>query len=165
MDITDAGEKFSRNPTVDDLVELCRNLNEAGARYVIIGGFAILHHGFLRSTADIDLLVDSDKKNISRIKEALLYLPDQAVREVQLDDVLKYTVVKVADEIVIDILGIACGIQFNDVQENIEYDNLNGVQIPYLKAEALLLTKQSLRPQDIQDKLFLEQLIRERDKR
>lgn len=37
-----AGEKFSRNPTMEDLVELCRNLNDAGVRYVVIGGFALI---------------------------------------------------------------------------------------------------------------------------
>lgn len=30
-----------RLPTTADLVTLCRALNEAGARYVVIGGFAI----------------------------------------------------------------------------------------------------------------------------
>jgi hypothetical protein len=31
----------SREPTLEDLRDLCRALNEHGARYVVIGGFAI----------------------------------------------------------------------------------------------------------------------------
>jgi len=48
MDESNAGTEFSRNPTIDDLVELCRNLNAAGAEYVVIGGFAVIHYGFVR---------------------------------------------------------------------------------------------------------------------
>lgn len=32
--------KNSRAPELEDLVNLCRRLNEQGARYVLIGGFA-----------------------------------------------------------------------------------------------------------------------------
>ena len=40
----------SRPPTLDDLIELCRRLNEEGAEYVVIGGMAILQLGFVRAT-------------------------------------------------------------------------------------------------------------------
>jgi hypothetical protein len=46
MDESNAGKEFSRTPTLDDLVELCRNLNAVGAKYVIIGGFAVIQYGF-----------------------------------------------------------------------------------------------------------------------
>lgn len=48
-----------RAPELEDLVELCRRLNEADARYLLIGGFAVILHGFVRGTKDIDLLVDA----------------------------------------------------------------------------------------------------------
>ena len=44
-----------RIPTTSDLVVLCRALNEAGARYLVIGGFAINYHGYIRATEDIDI--------------------------------------------------------------------------------------------------------------
>ncbi len=34
-------ELTSREPTVEDLRELCRALNDRGAKYVVVGGFAI----------------------------------------------------------------------------------------------------------------------------
>jgi len=143
-------------------VELCRHLNGASVRYVIVGGFAVLHHGYVRATVDIDVLTDPRERNIACIKEAMLFLPDQAIREVRVTDVAEYTVVRVADEVVVDLMGNACGVTYEEVQDSIEYDEINGVRIPYLTAEALLRTKQSLRPQDVQDRLFLEQLIREK---
>jgi hypothetical protein len=60
---------------------LCRDLNEAGARYVVIGGMAIVQAGFTRTTEDIDLIVDTSPENIARLRAALMRLPDGAIRE------------------------------------------------------------------------------------
>ncbi len=58
MDDPDDGKNLeSRPPTVEDLVKLCRSLNHAGARYLVIGGMAVIQAGFVRATADIDLLL------------------------------------------------------------------------------------------------------------
>jgi hypothetical protein len=45
---------YARAPEVDDLVRIRRSLNEAGARYVLIGGFAVIAHGGARTTRDIE---------------------------------------------------------------------------------------------------------------
>ena len=47
----------SRDPESGDLLKICRALNESGARYIVIGGMALVYHGFNRGTEDIDLLV------------------------------------------------------------------------------------------------------------
>ena len=72
-----------RIPVLDDLLLLCRLLNDAGAQYIVIGGWAIIQHGFGRATGDIDLLVDSSPANFEKLKKAMLALPDGAIREVQ----------------------------------------------------------------------------------
>ena len=159
MDVQNDCEKFSRNPTLDDLVMLCKHLNDAGVRYVIIGGFAVIHHGHVRGTGDIDLLIDSSRENVESIKEALLYLPDQAVREVRPHDLAEYTVVRIADEIVIDLVERACDVTYEMAQNHIEYDTIRGVQVPYLEVPLLIQTKLGVRPQDIQDRTFLEHLL------
>jgi hypothetical protein len=38
--------------------EIFRALNESGSRYVVVGGLAVVLHGHLRLTADIDLIID-----------------------------------------------------------------------------------------------------------
>lgn len=69
---------YSRAPELEDLVELIRALEREGARYVLIGGFAVILHGFVRGTKDIDLLVDPSRENIRAVKRALATLPDNA---------------------------------------------------------------------------------------
>ncbi|MEI6245646.1 MAG: nucleotidyltransferase, partial [Acidobacteriota bacterium] len=92
----------SREPTVEDLRNLCRELNQRGARYVVIGGFAIRAAGYARQTMDVDLLVADDADNEARVFDALATLPDAAVRELEPGELQKYTVIRVADEIVVD---------------------------------------------------------------
>jgi len=56
-------DAYARAPEPEDLVRICRSLNDAGALYVLIGGFAVVAHGASRFTIDIDLLVDDAPDN------------------------------------------------------------------------------------------------------
>lgn len=46
-------------------------LNRAGVRYLIAGGLAVVAHGYLRFTADIDLVLDLHVDNLQRALQAL----------------------------------------------------------------------------------------------
>ncbi len=153
------GNEYSRNPTVDDLVLICKHLNDAGALYVVVGGFAMIHHKMLRGTVDIDLLVEPSEQNMVAVKKGLECLPDRAVRQVDPKELLQYTVIRVADEVLVDLMGRACDVTYNDVRDDIEFETIDGVRIPYLNAKAMLKTKQTLRAQDELDRLYLQSLL------
>ena len=55
-----ANELASRQPTVEDLRDLCRELNQRGAKYVVIGGFAIRAAEYVRETMAVDLINAAD---------------------------------------------------------------------------------------------------------
>ncbi|MDP9292317.1 MAG: hypothetical protein M3O82_08135, partial [Verrucomicrobiota bacterium] len=82
---------------------LCRRLNQLGARYVVVGGFAISQAGYGRPTGDIDLVIDTELANEALVYKALEILPDKAVRELDPGDVAKFVVVRVADEVLVDL--------------------------------------------------------------
>lgn len=44
------------------------DLNGAGIRYVLIGGIALIRHGVVRATRDIDAVFDPDSDNVERIR-------------------------------------------------------------------------------------------------
>jgi len=48
-----------------------RALNDAGVRYLIAGGLAVVAHGYVRFTADVDLILDFTPENLARAIEAL----------------------------------------------------------------------------------------------
>lgn len=159
-DAPDRGE--SRAPHVQDLVGLCQALNQEGARYLLIGGFAVILHGFVRSTKDVDLLVDPSEENIRAVKRALGTLPDNAAALLADDEVLRYPVVRIADEIVVDLLASACGVTYDEaVRVGIETFRLQGVEIPLASKELLIRMKDTVRESDAMDVRFLRLRIEE----
>src|ERR1017187_4435814 len=140
-----------RVATLDDLLFLCRLLNETGAAYVVIGGWAIIQHGYGRTTSDIDLLVDASPANFERLKAAMLRLPDGAIKEVQPGELDQFVVIRVGDEYVIDLMKAACGIEYAEASQSISWTTIQGVKIPFASPALLLRTKQTYRDKDAAD--------------
>jgi hypothetical protein len=138
MDDENAGEKRSpfadlepRQPTEDDLVLLCRRLNEIGANYIVVGGFAIIQAGYGRPTGDIDLIIATDLENEALVYRGLEVLPDKAVRELKPGEVAEYVVVRVADEVIIDLMRSASGIDYAEAAKDAVVREVQGVPIPF----------------------------------
>lgn len=153
---------YAREPQIEDLARICQALNACGARYVLIGGFAVIAHGGVRTTKDIDLLIDSSAENVGRVKQALQVLEDHAVNDLADTDVARYTVVRVADEVVVDLMARACGLDYSEAARDAESRTIGGVAIPVASLETLIRTKNTIRPSDAADRRYLEQLRAER---
>ena len=95
------------------------------------------------------------------MKEALSVLADNAVALVRDDDIRRYTVVRVADEIVIDLLERACGIDFASAQDEIDVFTVQGVEIPVAGKELLIRMKDTVRPSDQADVTYLRMRLEE----
>jgi len=150
----------SREPTPEDLAALARSLNALDARYIVIGGFAIRAAGYDRRTMDIDLLIDTSLENEARVLKALEILPDKAAREVQPGEVSQYAVVRIADEIVVDLMKGAGPIGYEAACHEIEIHHVHGVPIPFASPRLLLRMKTGThREKDAIDVVFLEQLL------
>ena len=50
---------------------LVRRFNEAGVRYLIAGGFAVVAHGYTRFTVDLDFILDLEPENAAKALEIL----------------------------------------------------------------------------------------------
>ena len=130
-------ELTTRIPEEPDLVALCRALNDLSARYVVIGGFAIILAGFARATADVDLLIDTSLDNEALVYKALEILPDKAVRELKPGETSQYGVVRVGDEIMVDLMKSACGIEYAEAIKEVVIREVQGVPIPFASPRLL----------------------------
>ena len=148
------GETYSRTPRAEDLIKICNALEANEVDYVLVGGWAINIHGAIRPTEDIDLLVNPAPDNIQKLKKALSVLPDNAVAEVEDHDIQELTVVRVADEVVIDLMGRIADVTTDTAGKNII--EFQGAKIIVADLETLIKTKQGLRPQDQMDLVFLK---------
>lgn len=153
----------SREPTLEDLRDLCRALNERGARYVVIGGFAIRAAGYNRRTMDVDLIVAADHENEARVFDALATLPDKAARELQPGELQQYTVIRVADEILVDLMRSAGGIDYAEAALDVVVREVDGVPIPFASPRLLWRMKTvTRREKDAGDIVFLRYWFAER---
>ena len=62
----------------ESVTTIIRNLNEAAVRYLVVGGLAVVAHGYVRFTADIDLLIGLDPMNVTNainVLKAMGYTP------------------------------------------------------------------------------------------
>ena len=161
MDASDDAAS-ARAPEPEDVARICRALNQAGARYLLIGGFAVIAYGAGRFTKDIDLLIDDAPDNVARVRQALSVLADNAAADVADLDVRTHIVVRVVDEVIIDLMGRACGIAYSEAIADAEAREIDGVSIPIASPATLIRTKNTYRPQDAIDRTFLEGVLRDR---
>jgi len=156
----------SRSPTNDDLVALARELNRLGAKYIVVGGFAVGRLGYDRATRDIDFLIAHDKANQMSVRKALEILPDQAIKELgPEEDMAEVVVVRVFDEITVDIMTKACGVDYIEAEKDIEIVEIRGVPIPFANLDLMLKLKRSYRTRDVEDREILERIKKEREKK
>jgi hypothetical protein len=157
-DASHEDELSSRAPTEDDLVHLCRTLNQLGARYMVVGGFAVMYSGYARTTTDVDLLMSVDPENESLVYQGLATLPDRAVLELKPGEVSQYTVVRVADEITVDLMKSASGIEYEEASKELVLRRVQDVDIPFASPRLLWrMKKNTHREKDLSDLLFLRQ--------
>ncbi len=151
-----------REPTVEDLRDLCRELNQRGAQYVVVGGFAIRAAGYNRRTMDVDLIVSRELDNESRVFSALSTLPDNAVRELQPGELQQYNVIRMADEILVNLMCSAGGIDYAEAAKDVVVRELEGVPIPFASPRLLWRMKAvTHREKDAADLVFLRYWFQE----
>ena len=169
MDDPNAGEKRdvrdleSRPPVQADLAALCRELNQRTAKYVVVGGLAIIAAGLPRVTTDVDLIVAADLENEAKVFAALSTLPDNAVRDLQPGELQQYNVIRVADEILVDLMRTAGGIDYAEAVKDVVVREVDGVLIPFASPRLLWRMKVGThRAKDEADLVFLRHWFAER---
>jgi len=153
-------EKTSRPATIEDLKKIIKSLNDNDVDYLLIGGYAIQAHGYIRATTDIDILVPPDKKEGEKIVRALLVLSDKSAKKIDLSWFTEKETIRLADEVVVDIIFNACGETYDSLKKYSETIEFDGIPIKTVNLEGLLLTKKlSYRSKDIPDAEILKQAL------
>jgi predicted nucleotidyltransferase len=60
---------------VGDFGRILADLNRAGVRYVLIGGIALIRHGIIRATRDVDAVLAPDPANLERLRTLIASWP------------------------------------------------------------------------------------------
>ena len=142
----------------DPLLRVCALLNAHGVKYFIVGGYACILHGHVRATEDVDVLVEDSPDNFQRTIDALSELEDHAAAELTPQDFVENVVVKIADEVEVDVSRQAWQVRYAEACETAEEVVVEGVRIPFLGLEMLIKSKTTYREQDRADLVRLRDL-------
>jgi len=107
-------------------------LEKFGVEYVLIGGYAVIIHGFPRFTEDMDLFVRLEQDNIARLRHALDdVFHDTSLQELTATEIDQYPVIRYGapNGFLIDVIArIGEMYRFDDI----EYEELQ-IEGSYLK--------------------------------
>lgn len=145
----------------DPLLKLLQRFQQEGVKYILVGGHAVRLNGFLRSTEDIDILLPSSIANGEHVIKALDFLPSAAELRAEWFDpgAEEPENIRIADEILIDLLFAANGETFESLQPHVRILNVDGVDITTLDIEGLLKTKTVHREKDMLDRQVLSRIL------
>jgi hypothetical protein len=141
--------------TPESLWQVCSLLQKHEVKYVLVGARACILHGMVRSTQDVDLLVESSPENLQRVIDALSELPDHAARELTLKDLQDNVVVKVADAVEVDVAKQAWTVDYAEASRDAKTLTVDGVEIIYAGLDTLIKSKSTYREQDQVDRQSL----------
>lgn len=130
------------------LIRVCSLLNTHGAKYLIVGARACILHGYIRTTEDVDLLIPEDLENHIRVIAALSELEDHSAAELTPQDFVENVVVKIADEVEVDVSLRAWKISYADAVLSALTTTIQGVSIFYVDLRTLIESKRTPRSQD-----------------
>ena len=157
----------------DDVITVTSLLERHGVKYVLLGGYALYARGIIRQTGDVDILVENTPENNKKWIGALSELPDKAAAGLEGEDNPFLVsddgdvdggepgVIRIADEFVVDVMPMACGLAYADLAGRIDtIDMDDGATFKVLDLKGLWLTKQTDRDKDKMDKFRLEAALR-----
>ena len=141
-----------------DFKDMLRCLLAEKVDFLLVGGYALAAHGHPRATKDMDIWVWSAPNNSERLYRALSKFGaplDQITPHEFAAEGIVFQVGVAPNRI--DIITKADGVDFVECQRNAISLNLEGIEIPVISKQDLILNKQaSARPQDLVDVGLLE---------
>ncbi len=158
---------------VSNLEQIFGALQSAEVRYLLVGGLAVIAHGYVRTTKDVDLVVALEPENVRRAMAALIGLgfrPKVPVRPEEFADPVKrkkwieekgmLVFQLVSDRFRFEPIDIFVSEPFDFGREygRCVWKQLNPeLKVPVIAVEQLMAMKRAAaRPQDLADLAELE---------
>ena len=139
----------------DDFVDFINALQDCKVEYILVGGYAVIYHGYNRTTGDLDVWVNPTKENYQKLILAFnkfgLSLFDMTEELFLVNKELNvFTFGR--PPVCIDLLTRLKGLNFEEVYSNSYQTEFSGVQVRMIDLPDLITAKKaSNRPKDIDD--------------
>lgn len=128
----------------EDFVDFLNALNEAEVKYVLVGGYSVIIHGYSRTTGDLDILVERTKENYRKLEKAfsIFNMPLFDMTEENFlnnNDIDVYTFGR--QPVAIDIMNRIKGAIFEDLYFGSTLHNIDDLDVRIIHIKDLIETK------------------------
>ena len=146
-------------PLDPNFADFLKSLNANHVEYLVVGGYAVGYHGFVRATGDLDVFVRLSRPNAGQLLAAF--------KDFGFDDPeLTVAVLLEAGKIVrigvpplrLEVMNGISGVTFDECYPRRVEETIAGVRVCFIDRENLLRNKQAAgRPKDLADIAALTQ--------
>ncbi len=149
------------NEIISRFEKLLVALARAGVDYTVVGGLAVILNGYPRVTVDVDILVNDSAQNLRKLLDCLSGWGEGWARELKVEDfVPEEGSIRVMEEFDLDIFTRMAGKSLDDFRPRLLHLDADGVPIPYLGPQDLILLKEgSWRDKDQLDVAALRRIL------
>ena len=130
--------------------KLLAKLVRAEVKFMIVGGVAVALNGFVRTTEDIDVLIEASAENVTRLLDELRNFGEGHARELSPADFSDSEgAIRIIEDFPLDVFTMMRGKRYADLVVSTKTTRIDDVEVRYLNAEALIALKSdSQRDQD-----------------
>ena len=124
--------------------EILRHLIRKGVHFILIGGYAVIAHGYERTTGDMDLWIKPDNSNKLLLLEALreLGFEKRDLDIIATKDFEQPFVFSIGEKpLRVDFLTTISGVQYGEADAQKIIAEIDGIQLPVLHLNHLVLSK------------------------
>ncbi len=137
-----------------DFSDFILALNMSGTAYLVVRGYAVIIHGYYRTTQDLDIWVDKTPENYLKLSKAfaIFGMPvfDMTLENFMSDEFDVFSIGR--SPLRIDIITKLKGLDFKDAFTNSLAKEIEGLKVNYLKLDDLITAKKaSARYKDLDD--------------
>lgn len=130
----------------DDFRDFIKALTENKVEYLLVGGYAVILHGYRRTTGDLDIWVNTTKENFKKLHNAFIQfgLPTTELTEnnfLQNDAIDVFSFGK--PPVSIDIMKAVKGVDFVDAYKVAKTFIEGDMGVKYIDYQSLIKAKKS----------------------
>ena len=127
----------------DDFREFLASLNDHKVEYLVVGGWALGVHGYVRATGHMDVWVGQKSLNLDRLLQALSHFGVPGPISKDFFEILGNTFRMGRPPMKIEVITEASGIDFYESFSNRVNIEAEGIQIPFIGYNDLVTNKRS----------------------
>ena len=123
--------------------KLLENLVQAQVKFALVGGLAVCLNGFVRTTDDVDILIDNSPENVKRLTRCLADFGEGFGKDLTPSDFSNEPgAIRIYEDFILDIFVQMNGKVLDAYASWVGYYSLkSGTAIPFLKSKGLIETK------------------------